>query len=220
MQRWARACRDNIYHAAVERNNGAEVLNRMLKYLSPEKHMNLSYHLKNHKWISPRNVFKNFKQSELYRSNNPSIIPDYLQGHPNQTILHCFHCLQLQVTSLPLQMSFISVQAFPNLRAKGTHTRDFGLKSGEPSCSCKNWITHHMPCKHFFAVFNQHPQYQVATRFHHITHGQSSETCSIPERIDDNNGDSSDIQHTTLFLERHGKIWCICMSCFYCLCCS
>ena len=35
--------------------------------------------------------FKNFKQSDLYRSHNPSIVPDYVQGRPKQTILHCLH---------------------------------------------------------------------------------------------------------------------------------
>ena len=36
-------------------------------------------------------VFRNFKQSDLYRSYNPSVVPSYLQGRPKQTILHCLH---------------------------------------------------------------------------------------------------------------------------------
>ena len=32
LQRWARAFRDDEYHAAVNTNNGAQVLNKVLKY--------------------------------------------------------------------------------------------------------------------------------------------------------------------------------------------
>ena len=38
-------------------------------------------------------MFKNFKQSELYRSYNPAVVPKYLQGRSKQTILHCLHRL-------------------------------------------------------------------------------------------------------------------------------
>jgi len=30
------------------------------------------------------------------------------------------------------------------------HTIDFSV----PSCTCKDWIAYHIPCKHFFAIFN------------------------------------------------------------------
>lgn len=28
-----------------------------------------------------------------------------------------------------------------------------------PSCSCQDWITWHLPCKHFFAIFNLYPNW-------------------------------------------------------------
>ena len=37
-------------------------------------------------------VFKNFRQTSLYRTYNPSVVPAYLQGRPRSTILHCLHC--------------------------------------------------------------------------------------------------------------------------------
>ena len=42
LQRWAQTYRDNNYHASVETNNGAEALNRLLKYqyLQRQKSMN------------------------------------------------------------------------------------------------------------------------------------------------------------------------------------
>ena len=149
MQRWARAYRDNVYHAAVETNNGAEALNRMLKYSYPpkQKHMTLSHIISKitNEFLPAlhyKYVFKNFKQSDLYRSYNPSIVPDYLQGRPKQTILHCLH---RQASSNKFASSDV-IQVSPDLPkfevkgAKGLHMVDFGLESGEPSCSCKDWI--------------------------------------------------------------------------------
>lgn len=89
------------------------------------------------------------------------MVPNYLQGCPKQTILHCLH---RQASSKKFASSDI-VQISPSLPkfevkgAKGTHIVDFGLDSGEPACSCKDWITHHTPYKHFFAVFNHYSQW-------------------------------------------------------------
>ena len=32
---------------------------------------------------------------------------------------------------------------------------DFGASTGMPSCTCKDWRTYHIPCKHFFGVFQK-----------------------------------------------------------------
>lgn len=37
---------------------------------------------------------------------------------------------------------------------------NFGAHSEMPSCECKDWIRFHMPCKHFFAVFNNRQQWK------------------------------------------------------------
>ena len=215
MQRWARAYRDNIYHAAVETNNGAEALNRMLKYsyLPKQKHMTLSHIITKitNEFLPAlhyKYVFKNFKQSELYRSYNPSIVPDYLQGRPKQTILHCLH---RQASSNKFVASDItqvnpSLPIFQVKSSKGTHTLDFGIESGEPSCSCKDWITHHIPCKHFFAVFNHHPQWgwdqlpssYKASPYLSLDNATISKyiASDIPEQMDDTTEDGGDVHHS------------------------
>ena len=33
------------------------------------------------------------------------------------------------------------------------HAVDLGQVSGMPSCTCLDWIKHHIPCKHMFAIF-------------------------------------------------------------------
>ena len=37
----------------------------------------------------------------------------------------------------------------------GRHTVNFGILNADnmPSCTCKDWVRHHLPCKHFFSVF-------------------------------------------------------------------
>ena len=33
------------------------------------------------------------------------------------------------------------------------HTVSFGKPSEHPECSCKDWLAWHIPCKHFFTIF-------------------------------------------------------------------
>lgn len=167
-QRWARAYRDSVYHAAVETNNGAEALNRLLKYayLPKQRHMTLSHIISNitNQFLPAlhyKYVFKNFKQSDIYRSYNPSVVPTYLQGRPKQTILHCLH---RQASSNKFSQADIT-QMNPNYGKfevktnKGKQTVDFGGESSEPMCSCKDWLAYHLPCKHFFAIFRHYPEW-------------------------------------------------------------
>ena len=37
----------------------------------------------------------------------------------------------------------------------GKHRVNFGTQSPNhmPLCTCKDWIRHHLPCKHFFSIF-------------------------------------------------------------------
>jgi len=106
-------------------------------------------------------VFKNFKQSDIYRSYNPSVVPTYLQGRPKQTILHCLH---RQASSNKFSQADIT-QMNPNYGKfevktnKGKQTVDFGGESSEPMCSCKDWLAYHLPCKHFFAIFRHYPEW-------------------------------------------------------------
>ena len=40
-------------------------------------------------------------------------------------------------------------------------TLNFGKEeNGMPSCTCKDWQQHQIPCKHFFAVFQHRPEWQ------------------------------------------------------------
>ena len=42
---------------------------------------------------------------------------------------------------------------------KGTSGKDHNISFGLPSCSCRDWIMWHLPCKHFFAIFTHYPKW-------------------------------------------------------------
>ena len=170
IQKWARAYRDGSYHAAVNTNNGAETLNKVLKYsFLPKKNslllsrvvsliiddfLPLSYQ---------KYLFQNYRQSTQYRSYK-SFVPDYLCGRPRSTILHC---LERKTKALKYSLCDTSVIDLENgkFTVKGTkskiHTIDFGTGNEDhmPSCTCQDWTQWHMPCKHFFGIFNLYPQW-------------------------------------------------------------
>ena len=41
------------------------------------------------------------------------------------------------------------------------HTIKFASESNDrlPSCSCKDWVRWHIPCKHFFTIFREKPEW-------------------------------------------------------------
>ena len=102
-------------------------------------------------------LFQNFQQSPHYRSYNDNI-PAYLQGRPRNTILHCLDrkgssnkFTSEDITDIDTKEGVFSVCS-----SKGRiYTVNFGINSDDrmPSCTCIDWRTHHIPCKHFFAIF-------------------------------------------------------------------
>ena len=164
MQKWAHAFRDQVFHAFINTNNGAEALNKVLKYsYLPRKHnislsslitlLLESFFPDSHR----KYLYMNFSQTSQYRCYK-DIVPEYLRDRPRSTIIHC-----LERKSRALKFSTDDIQEidlvhgiFTVVGSKGTaHTVSFSDLSsdGMPSCSCQDWIQHHLPCKHFFAVF-------------------------------------------------------------------
>ena len=103
-------------------------------------------------------IFMNFRQTSLYRTTyNPSVVPAYLQGRPRSTILHCLH---RKASSNKFSSNDIHVHAVDRqvevfeVRGKSqTYRVDFGSSTGMPSCTYRDWQNYHIPCKHFFGVF-------------------------------------------------------------------
>lgn len=101
-------------------------------------------------------VLANLKASEwCWRYND--FVPGLLRGRPRSVILHC---LNRQSQSNKYQGGDLSEGGkegvFTLQKTDETmYVVDFGRSSQEqmPSCSCKDWIRWHLPCKPFFTVF-------------------------------------------------------------------
>jgi len=113
------------------------------KFLPRQKSLTLSFLVIKliEEFIYYKYVFQNFKQTSLYRTYNPAIIPKYLRYRPRSVILYCLH---RKSKSLKYTISDINVDGSTGIfEIKGknqTHSVDFSI----PSCSCKDWVAHHI----------------------------------------------------------------------------
>ncbi len=100
-------------------------------------------------------VFHNYKLSEDYRTYSDDI-PYYLKGRPRSIIFHCLErkskCHKFTVEEIKDREQGI----FDIMKGDGRkHTINFNV----PECSCKDWANYDIPCKHFFAIFEQYPDW-------------------------------------------------------------
>lgn len=167
IQRWARAYRDKQYHAAVDTNNGVEAQNKLLKYKFMPRRRSIT--LSNMVLLiveeflpemHSKYLFQNYAMSADYRSYN-DFVPNYLRGRPRKTILHCLDRKQkvqaFSENDITIVDATNGVFEVKSQSGKGkVHTVDFL----HPSCSCKDWIRHHIPCKHFFVIFHYNQSWQ------------------------------------------------------------
>lgn len=107
-------------------------------------------------------LFLNYKQSPEYRSYK-SFVPDFLHGRPRSVIIHS---LERRSKSLKFTKDDVClVNNTGEFSVKGSsgcsHTVSFGINSnnGSPSCSCRDWLQWHIPCKHFWTVFRFYPSW-------------------------------------------------------------
>ena len=107
--------------------------------------------------VKNKYLLQNYQQSSLYRSYK-SFIPSYLHDRPRSVILHC---LDRRTNSAKFSAESVHDVDKENgifeveKTSGGRHTVNFGILNADnmPSCTCKDWVRHHLPCKHFFSVF-------------------------------------------------------------------
>ena len=165
IQRWARAYRDNSFHECINTNNGTEALNKALKYTylpRGQRSINLS------KIVTllvetflpalrQKYLFANFEQSSVNRRYKDEI-PKYLHNKPKAVILHC---LDRKASSACFCSDDINdIDATRGIfQVNSTEAHQYTVNFNIPSCSCPDWMQHHYPCKHFFAIFRLRPQW-------------------------------------------------------------
>ena len=133
-------------------------MNKLLKYkfLPRQKHLSLSYIITKlvEEFVPAlhyKYVFSNFKQTSLNRTYDPKVVPSYLQGRPKAVILHSLH---RKAKAMKFSESDITEKdAIGGIFIVKGKNKDHNINLTAPSCTCKDWASHHMPCKHFFAIF-------------------------------------------------------------------
>ena len=102
-------------------------------------------------------LFMNYKQSSQYRQYK-SFVPVYLHDRPRSTISHC---LERRLKSLKYTSDDIQLDDDENglFTLKGTSGKSHKIAFATPSCTCRDWTTWHLPCKHFFGIFRIHPKW-------------------------------------------------------------
>ena len=104
---------------------------------------------------------QNYRQSSMYRSYH-SHIPSYLHDRPRSVIIYCLDgqtnsskILAHNVHDTDRENGVFEVEK----KSGNKHRVDFGLSRSEqmPYCTCKDWLRHHISCKHFFAIFTHRP---------------------------------------------------------------
>ena len=106
--------------------------------------------------------FENFQMSKDYRAYN-QFVPDFLQGRPHKVIRHCMdRKLKAKIFSLEniSDIDACSGQFYVSNSSGKLYKVNFGSENEMPSCECKDWIRFNLPCKHFFAVFNNKQQWK------------------------------------------------------------
>jgi hypothetical protein len=158
---WARAYRDQTYHAAINTTNGVESQNKLLKYsyLPRRKNITLSQlAVVLYEEFVPEShqkyLYLNYQMSDTYRKYN-DIVPDYLRGRPRHVIIHCLdrNSSSKKYTEDDILTKDVETGKFTIQGSGKVHSIDFGVASGSPTCTCADWLEWHIPCKHFFCIF-------------------------------------------------------------------
>ena len=104
----------------------------------------------------------NYKQSPQYRSYK-SFIPPFLHGRPRSIIVHCLERRSKSLKYTQEDVTLVSNEGIFTVKgSKGSkHTVSFGVSddSTEPSCTCRDWVEWHIPCKRFWAIFTFYPSW-------------------------------------------------------------
>ena len=146
----------------METNNGIEAQNKVLKHSYLPRNRNISLSQLANILINDflpdayrKYLFQNCKMNPSYRSYSDKV-PEYLHGRPPALIKHCLSRLQKAKKKFKAE-SFTACDdmngKFTIASESATYQIDFGVTSGQPSCSCGDWAKTHFPCKHFCAVF-------------------------------------------------------------------
>ncbi|XP_078600554.1 uncharacterized protein LOC144875486 [Branchiostoma floridae x Branchiostoma japonicum] len=163
-ERWVHMFRAKQLKIPVYTNNGIERQNETLKhsFLQGYKKSSLTELITVLVTQFTTNTLRKYTQlniesSSMYRRYNENI-PVYLRDRPRGFVQHMKARLEEakdytanDVIELDHDTFSVKSQSEPSKY----HTVYFGDDEDMPCCTCRDWARHLLPCKHFFAIFQQ-----------------------------------------------------------------
>lgn len=102
---------------------------------------------------------KNVRAHSLYRGYSQDI-PSYLHDRPHQVVKHCMAKKHLAEEFYTKQVLLHQSDDGMFKVQSSTQTNVwYTVRFDTPSCSCMSYQHDHLPCKHFFAVFKNYPEW-------------------------------------------------------------
>ena len=158
-----RCFRDDKYYGAMDTNNGIEQGPEILFFAQEKEHDPFGIGKTPYRSdLHQHYLFENYRQMDIYRVP-ANIVPGYLKGRPRSLIRHClvrktksnkFTGDSVHQTDVPGTFNIIKASG-------GKHTVTFATEAQDEmsSCTCKDWARWHIPCKHFFTIFREKPEW-------------------------------------------------------------
>ena len=162
-ERWARAYREKELERNINTNNGAESLNKLLKYKflkkSTEKTLCGITDLIIERFLPYQ--YREYLTANVKAQKSCGIrsygqnIPTFLQNRPKAFIQHCLTRIKNAETDYVSDSSIISADTKSLLfEIKSSSRREtYQCKIGIPQCECWDWRRNKLPCKHMFYIF-------------------------------------------------------------------
>ncbi|KAK2558631.1 hypothetical protein P5673_018824 [Acropora cervicornis] len=154
LQGWVWAFRKDCLPVAVYTNNGLERQNEDFKYNHLATHRDKTLRGMLSVLITEflpekysRYIERNVTSHTMHRGYNKDL-PAFLVNRPRFFVEHCKQKIKL---ASDIDKTDIKTTDFPGVFEKGYRVR--------LSCECRAWQRSRLLCKHFFAVFNLHPEW-------------------------------------------------------------
>ena len=118
-----------------------------------------------HPLIFLRYVELNTKLQSNYRQYNDDV-PTYLHERPHSVIKHCMERLASSENTPADDIKLLDENNGTfKVRSQDDPTKLYTVSFGNdssgpvipPGCDCFDWERNRLPCKHFFAIFKNHP---------------------------------------------------------------
>ena len=105
-------------------------------------------------------LLQNYQMTEAYRSYS-ACISEYLRTRPRSVIIHCLDRVRKANKFSSTDVQEGESEGCFNVTSQSgkVHHVDLGVTSTAPSCTCMDWIRHHIPCKHFFSIFKHYTRW-------------------------------------------------------------